>query len=135
MAERRAQQHKDLAAILNDSQMKRLGELLLQRQGYSALGEADVQTALKMSADQIQKVKDLMAKEREAGAALNQRRRDGEMTREEVTAARQKNTETTNAELAKVLTPDQAAKFKDMQGKPFTFENTGRGGFGGGGGR
>lgn len=132
-AERRAQQHKDVAAILTDSQMKRLGELVLQRQGFSALGQEDVQTALKLSADQVQKVKDLLAKEREAGQALRQRRTDGTMTQEEIQAATKKNTDTTNAELAKVLTSDQAAKFKEMQGKPFTFDTTtGRGGGGGG---
>ncbi|HVT13159.1 MAG TPA: hypothetical protein VHE55_12920 [Fimbriimonadaceae bacterium] len=135
-AERRAQQHKDLAAILNETQMKRLGELLLQRQGYSALNDESVQQALKMTSEQIQKVKDLTDKEREASQALFQRRRDGTMTQEEVQAAMQKNADTTKAELAKVLTPDQDAKFKDMQGKPFTFENIGRGGGrGGGGGR
>ena len=132
-AERRAQQHKDVAAILTDSQMKRLDELMLQRQGYSALGQEEVQTALKLSPDQIQKVKDLMTKEREAGQALRQRRTDGTMTQEEIQAATKKNTDTTNAELAKVLTSDQAVKFKEMQGKPFTFDaTTGRGGGGGG---
>jgi len=127
MAERRAQQHKDLAAILNDSQMKRLNELLLQREGNNALTQEDVQKALNFTSDQTQKVKDLMTKQQEANAALRTKQQNQEMTREEVTAARTKNTQTMNEELAKILTSDQAAKLKEMQGKAFTFD-TGNGG-------
>jgi Spy/CpxP family protein refolding chaperone len=113
MADMRAQQKKDLAGVLNDGQMKRLGELLLQREGYNALGQESVQKDLGLSSDQVSKIKDLMQKAQEANAALRQNQ---DMTREERTAAQQK-----------VLTSDQDAKFKSMQGKPFTFD-TGNGG-------
>lgn len=130
MAEMRAQQHKDLSAILNDGQMKRLGELLIQREGYNALTQPDVQKALNFTSDQTQKVKDLATKQQEANRALMEKMRNQEITREELTADREKNTKTMNDELSKVLTSDQASKFKEMQGKPFTFE-TGNGGGGG----
>src|ERR1041384_5804494 len=68
-AERRVQQHKDLAGILTDSQMKRLGELYIQRRGMQALGDSEVQEALKLSTDQVQKIKDLMQKDQEASRA------------------------------------------------------------------
>jgi len=135
MAEMRATQHKDLATVLNDGQMKRLGELLLQREGASALTQADVQKSLGFSDDQVSKVKDLQTKQQEANQALRDKQQNQEITREEATAARTKNTQTMNDELLKILTADQASKFKDMQGKAFTFApDPPRGGGGGGGG-
>lgn len=131
MAERTAQQHKDLAAILNDGQMKRLGELLLQRESFNALTREDSQKALGLSADQIAKIKDLQTKQNEANQSIREKQRNQEMTAEEATAARQKNAKTFTEEVGKVLTADQTSKFKDMQGKPFTFDT----GNGGGGGR
>src|SRR5579862_5002834 len=119
MADMRAQQHKALAGVLNDGQMKRLGELLLQRDGYNALTQPEVQKSLNFTDDQTSKVKDLATKQQEANAALRQNQ---DMTREERTAAQQKNAETMKAELQKILTSEQDAKFKEMQGKPFTFE-------------
>jgi len=130
MADRMAQQHKDLAAILNDGQMKRLGELLLQRESFNALTQEGNQKALGLSSDQVAKIKDLQAKQTEANTSIRDKVRNQEMTQEEATAARQKNAKTFSEEVAKVLTADQAAKFKDMQGKAFTFD-TGTGGGGG----
>ena len=123
MEEARTQQHKDLAAILNETQMKRLGELLLQREGNGALARAEVQKALGFTADQTQKVKDLQQKERDAQQGIREKTRNQEMTPEEAQAARAKNTKTMNEELAKILTAEQAAKFKEMQGKEFKFED------------
>jgi hypothetical protein len=133
MAEQRAQQHKDIAAILNEGQMKRLGELLLQREGANALANADTQKALGLTADQVTKIKDLQTKQREAGQALREKMQNNEMTREEMMEATQKNQKTMGEELMKILTADQASKFKAMQGKEFKFEETNRGGGGGGG--
>lgn len=128
MAERQEKEHKALAAILNDGQMKRLGELRLQREGNSALSRSDTQKALGLTADQISKIKDLTQKQMEANQAIGEKVQSQEMTREEAMEARQKNMKTLQDEIAKVLTADQTAKFKEMQGKPFKFEQTGRGG-------
>jgi hypothetical protein len=132
MEEQRTQQHKDLAAILNETQMKRLGELVIQRGGNNSLMQADVQKALNFTAEQTAKVKDLQQKQQEASTALREKVRNQELTREESQAAQQKNQKTMGEELAKILTADQAAKFKEMQGKAFTFDpDTARGGGGG----
>lgn len=133
MAEMRAQQHKDLASIINEGQMKRLGELVIQREGNNALAQPEVQKALGFTPEQATKVKDLQQKQRDAGQALREKMQNNEMTREEFMEANQKNQKTMGEELAKILTSDQAAKFKAMQGKEFKFEETGRGGNGGGG--
>lgn len=129
MAEMRTQEHKDLAGILNEGQMKRLGELLLQREGNSALNNEATQKALGLSSDQVGKIKDLQAKQQEANQALREKMQNQEISREEYQDAQTKNRKTLDDELAKVLTADQQAKFKEMQGKPFTFEDNNGGGF------
>jgi hypothetical protein len=132
MAEMREKQHKDIAAILNETQVKRLGELVLQRDGFNALTRAEVQKSLGFTSEQTQKVKDLQTKQQEAGQALREKMRNQELTREEMQAAQTKNQKTMSEELAKILTADQATKFKDMQGKAFTFDKDAVRGGGGG---
>ena len=97
-----------------------MDEIILQLQGNSAIGQAEVQKALAMTEDQIAKVKDLQTKQREASSALRQKMQAQEITREELTAANTKNNETMKAELGKILTSAQADKLKGMQGKTFT---------------
>jgi hypothetical protein len=133
MAEMRTQQHKDIAAILNETQVKRLGELLLQRESFNALTQAELQKTLGFTSEQTQKVKDLQAKQQEAGQALREKMRNQELTREEMQAAQTKNQKTMTEELGKILTAEQATKFKDMQGKAFTFDKDAAPGGGGGG--
>ncbi len=128
--EARAQTHKDLAAILNEGQLKRLGEISIQLQGNRALTNADVQKSLGLSADQITKIKDLATKIQEANRGLQEKVRSQEMTREESQAAMTKNNATMDAELAKVLTTDQAAKLKSIGGKPFVADPPAGGGGG-----
>ncbi len=124
-AERREKTRKDLLEIISEAQMKRVGEIMLQLQGFNAIGQPEMQKALDMSADQIAKVKDLQAKQREASMALFQKMRDGELTQEDMRAATTKNTETMKTELGKILTASQADKFKAMQGKTFVADEPG----------
>jgi len=119
MQEQREQTHKDLAAILNEGQMKRLGEIQVQLQGNRAILNADVQKQLGMTSDQIQKIKDLQTKQQEANQSLRQKMQSQEMTREEAQAAMQKNNTAMNDELGKILTADQTAKLKSIGGKEF----------------
>ncbi len=125
-AERREKTRKELLEIISEAQMKRVGEIMLQLQGFSALGQPEMQKALVMTEDQIAKVKALQTQQREANTALFQKVQSQEMTREDVTAAMAKNTETLKAELGKILTADQAGKFKTMQGKTFTADEPGK---------
>lgn len=128
MAKQREEQHKALAAILDAKQMKRLGELSLQQQGARALTQEETQKALGLSADQVAKIKDIQTKEGEAMQSLMEKMRNQELTREEMQASMEKNNKALTDELTKVLTTDQAAKFKEMQGAPFKFEDN-NGGF------
>ena len=119
-AERRDKTRKDLLEIVSEAQLKRVDEIILQLQGNSAIGQAEVQKALAMTEDQIAKVKDLQTKMNEANRAMFQKVRDQEMSQEDATAARSKNNETLKTELGKILTSAQAEKLKGMQGKTFT---------------
>ncbi|MBS1701362.1 MAG: hypothetical protein JST12_06865 [Armatimonadetes bacterium] len=125
MAERREKTRKDLLEIISDAQLKRVDEIHLQLQGNMAIMEPDVQKALGLSSDQTDKIKDLQTKQGEANRALFQKVRDQEISREDMQAAFQKNNDTMKSELGKILTSDQAAKLKAMQGKPFTADEDG----------
>jgi hypothetical protein len=57
-----------------------------------------------------------------------QEMRDGGGDRESFMAEMQKMREATNKQILDVLTAEQKAKFETMKGKPFKFENPGRGG-------
>lgn len=130
MEEQRTQQRKDLAAILNEGQIKRIGEIRVQLQGNRAIQQEETQKALAMTPDQVTKVKDLQAKQQEANQALMQKMRDQSITREEATKSFENNTKILETEFAKVLTADQAAKLKAMGGKPFKADPPAAGGGG-----
>lgn len=121
-------------AVLTSDQKARLDQLFIQSRKSAALADPDVQTKLGLSDDQKAKIKDLMDKEGEANRSLFEKFRNQEITQEDMQPIMQKNRETLNTELAKVLTDDQNAKFKDMQGAPFAgkFDQGGFGRRGGG---
>ncbi|MBS1713031.1 MAG: hypothetical protein JST30_01705 [Armatimonadetes bacterium] len=118
-----AEREKAVLDVLNADQQKRLKELFLQRSGYRALGREDVQKDLGLSADQTAKIKGLQDKQREANQSIMEKVRNQELDRQEARDMQTKNDKTLNDELGKVLTADQAAKFKTMQGAAFTFED------------
>ena len=60
MAERRAEENKQLGAILNADQMKRYNQLRLQRTGMTALAEMEVATELNLTAEQKTKVQEII---------------------------------------------------------------------------
>jgi len=120
MAERRAEQQKAIAAILNADQMKRYRQLELQRQGPSALGESAVQEELKLTADQKSKVEAILTEQREAMRDLRQGA-DGD--REAMRARTAELRKKTAEKLEAVLTEEQKTQWKAMLGAPFTFPN------------
>ena len=124
-AERKEKTRKELLDIISETQLKRVDEINLQIQGNLAVMSADVQKSLGLSTDQVDKIKDLQKKQGEATQALMQKMRDQELTREDFMAANTKNNDTMKVELGKILTSDQAAKLKAMQGKPFTADEAG----------
>lgn len=124
-AERREKTRKDLMDIISEAQLKRVDEIHLQLQGNLAILEADVQKSLGLSSDQTEKIKDLQTKMNEANRGLFQKVRDQEITQEDMRAKMTANNDTMKSELGKILTSDQAAKLKAMQGKAFTADEDG----------
>jgi Spy/CpxP family protein refolding chaperone len=118
MAERRAEQQKKVAAILNADQMKRYRQLELQRQGPAAFQETEVQTELKLTADQKGKVETLLSEQRDAQRELRQSA-DGD--REAMRAKTMELRKKTAEKLEALLTEEQKTQWKAMLGAPFTF--------------
>ena len=123
-----------IAGILNADQIKRLGELRIQRMGNSAILDPEVQTALKLTDDQKAKITDLQQKQMDAMREIMDKIQNQEIDRDQARPLFEKNSKIMNDELGKILTADQAKQLADMGGKPFTFDtsldNQGRGGGG-----
>lgn len=122
MQEMQAKQKKQMAEILTAEQIKRLGELRIQRAGNSAIMDPEVQTALGLTTAQKDKINDLMTKQGEAMQAVMEKVRNQEMDRSELRPLMEKNRKIMDQELGKVLTAEQTKKLADMGGKPFTFD-------------
>jgi hypothetical protein len=118
-AERREATRKELLTIISEAQLKRVDEIALQLQGNMAVMQAEVQKALALKEDQIEKIKDLQKRQQEANRTLFEKIQSQEITREDMQASMQKNNEIMKTEIGKILTSDQSAKLKAMQGKPF----------------
>jgi hypothetical protein len=112
-------QEDKVKAVLTPQQWDRLGQIQIQLAGNRAILQPEVQKALGMTSDQIGKVEALQQNQQAANQDLMQRMRDGELDREQFQQIRAKNDEIMDAELAKILTPDQQAALKKMGGEPF----------------
>jgi hypothetical protein len=123
--ERRETMRKELLTVISEAQLKRLDEISIQFQGNMAITQAEMQKTLGLSAEQTEKVAELQKRQQEANRALFQKVQDQEITREDMQASMTKNTDIMKTELGKILTADQAAKLKALQGKPFTKEDEG----------
>jgi Spy/CpxP family protein refolding chaperone len=130
MEEQRAQTQKDLAAILTEAQVKRLGEIRFQLQGARAVLNPENQKTLALTTEQVTRISDLQQKQQQANQALTEKVRNQQITREELQKSRENNEKIFDAELLKILTPDQSAKLKEMGGKPFKADPTARRGGG-----
>lgn len=121
-----------LSGILTPDQMKRLGELRIQREGNSAILDPDVQTALNLTDDQKKKISDLQQGQMDAMRAIFEKVQNQEIDQDAARSTMQKNQKILSDQLGQVLTADQAKQLADMGGKPFTFDtsldNQGRGG-------
>ena len=119
---------EELAKILNADQMKRLDEIGVQLAGNRAIFVPAVQKALGLSEDTIKQAQALQTKQNEANQSIQEKARNQEISREEAQAAREKNNKALDDELIKLLSAEQAAKLKEMQGKPFKADPPGGGG-------
>lgn len=148
--EQNAQAKETLKTILEDTQYKRLQEIVLQQQGVNALLDTDVATTLKITPEQTAKLKETQeASREEMGTAMREMFRGGgdgdrEAAREKLENLRKASDEKMLAQ----LTGEQKTAFAALQGTKFEMPEdafgfgrggrggrTGRGGPGGGPGR
>lgn len=125
-----------LADILSDSQMKRLKELRLQREGALALMRKDIAEKVGLSDDERQKIRGMVD---EAMEPAHQSSDGDRPDRESMRTMHEK----LSAKILKSLTDEQQDKWKELTGKPFKFDenrrpdrqsrSSDRGGFGGSG--
>lgn len=102
--------------ILDEKQRVRFQEVRYQVLGMRCLGEPDVQTALALTEDQKAAVKEF---EKEETNGLMREAQKGPSAM----GSWQKGKAKREAEIAKILTPEQAAKLQELYGKPFKDAN------------
>jgi Spy/CpxP family protein refolding chaperone len=119
---------KELSTILKPEQSKRLKQIERQQTVLVALtNDEEVVKVLKITEEQKEKLKALNEEfTKESGELRKSGGKDNfKETQEKVTALRKETTE----KAVKVLTTEQAAKWKELTGEPFEVKNE----FGGGG--
>jgi hypothetical protein len=114
--DRAEQTKKILADNLKEDQIKRLNQIMWQRQGISqAISNPDVQTALKLDDQQKEKLKSIREEAAKKRQELGQPNADN---RAKFTELRQK----TNDDINALLTEDQKKAWKELQGPEFKGE-------------
>jgi hypothetical protein len=131
----RAKAEKEkVAEILDDAQMKRLGEIFIQVAGSDALSDADVAAALKVTDEQKEKIQ---AAQQEARTARREALQD--LEGEERDAKSEELRKEADKTILALLTADQQTQLNDMKGAALELTDeelsrARRGGFGRGGG-
>jgi len=121
MAQRRAEDDKALADVLNADQMKRDHQLQLQQQGLSSVAQDKaLGDELKLTDEQRTKIQAIVDDQRNAMRELFQGGGGGG-DRQAMMQKMQELRKQTDEKIAAVLTDDQKSKWKEMTGAPFTF--------------
>ncbi len=114
---------KDTMAVLTDEQQKRLKELGIQAEGNRAVLQDAVSKEIALTDAQKAKLDELQRLQEEANAGLFEKLRNGELDRDSLGAAMQKNTKIMDDSILKLLTEPQKTKLKELGGAPFTFKD------------
>lgn len=114
MQELRKDQEEQLGKILNDKQKARLKEIGLQQAGALGLANKDVAESLKLTDDQVNKIKELADNYRTEMRDAVQAAAGGDPTsiRDALTKLRKES----NEKILAVLKDDQKAAYEKMQG-------------------
>lgn len=115
---------------LNEQQAKRLQEIWLQVAGPAALNASEIVAALEITDDQKQQLESVRSANQEARRELFQGQgQDRQQLRARMAELREQE----NEQLLAVLTEQQRAKFKELQGEPIELDlSQAFGRFGGG---
>jgi hypothetical protein len=123
-AKRDAEVKTKLEGVLLAPQMKRLGELRVQRQGISALSNADVAAALGLSDMQKETIAETIQKNSQKVRELYENAGENrEGLREKADALRKEGDDA----VLNVLSDEQKTKFNELKGEAFEFPRRERG--------
>jgi hypothetical protein len=122
---------KALEGILSQDQLKRLKQIQLQSRRAQAFTDPEVESRLKLTADQKEKIKTIAD---DARAEMRELFQGGGGDRAEMAKKMAAMNKTTMEKISAVLHPDQRETWKEMTGAPFEvqFQGQGRGRRGGG---
>jgi Spy/CpxP family protein refolding chaperone len=137
---------KAIEGVLLPDQLKRLRAIAIQRMGVMALGDKSVQKDLKLTDDQVAKIKSIGEETMKAMGEKMGELRDSGASRDEMRKGREQITKEGEKKVMVVLSDDQKTKLDKMKGKELKIPDSelrmfggrggrgGRGGQGGGGG-
>ncbi len=106
---------RQVSQILKPEQRQRLKQLRLQRDGAMAIADPEVASNLQLSGEQREKIKSITDDMRKEFGELRQSGAPPEEMRQKMGELRK----STNDKIMEVLTEEQKAKWKEMQGAPF----------------
>lgn len=109
---------EQLKTVLKAAQNQRLSQILLWRSGMVALGRDDIAARLRCSEAQRKQIKTILEETQVAITAVEQQAREGK-PREPLEKKYKELKSDELSRLAKVLKPDQRAKWNEILGKPF----------------
>ncbi|MFO0812805.1 MAG: hypothetical protein U0796_06275 [Gemmatales bacterium] len=117
---------EEVNKLLEQPQRDRLKQLALQRQGLTALATDEVAREVQLETEQKEMVKHILDDQRkktqEFFQEMFQNGGPGNIDRTKVGDFMKKQREQTEADLAIVLTPEQKAKWEELQGAKFDFK-------------
>jgi len=131
MQKMNAKYDAEVLAVLTPEQTTRIKQLAVQMAGANYPMGEEGQKALGVTSDQQSKLRALQDKQREAMTALMERMRNQELDFQSMGAEREKMDKVMAEEVGKILTAEQKAKWEELKGKAFTFQQQRRGGGGG----
>jgi hypothetical protein len=124
-----SEQEKALEGILTPDQIKRLKQIELQNRYARAFTDPEVESKLKLTADQKEKIKTIAS---DAQAEMREIRQEARGNFAEIGKKMAALNKSTMDKIIAVLNPSQRETWKEMTGEPFTVQFQGRGRRGGG---
>jgi hypothetical protein len=109
---------KAVGEVLKPDQLKRLKQIHWQQQGARAFSDPELADALKFTTEQKDKIQAVREEARKEMQSLRQAGGDREEARKKFEEIRK----ATNEKVMGVLTDEQKAKWKELQGEPFKGE-------------
>ena len=107
---------KDVNAMLKPEQAKRFGQIVFQMRGIEALTDPDHAKSLKVTAEQSEKVRNLLDDQR---AEMREAMQDSGGDRAASMRKMLKIRKETNAKAMALMTPEQMTMYKEMSGEAF----------------